>query len=320
MLVNYYKQSALAKKSKRVLDKRYTKDAYAIAKKYTKIFSKVFSNFTRNLLPLDMPKEFGVLWAKKADKEIISLVEDLTKDALDKFKVDILKVYTKIISESMTESKDYARRKFKLVKKLKGKAVPLVPISQYSIDWMKKKSLSLITAATSDQIKIVRGILSDSHRVGVRGQEVYSKIKANIGLNNQQYKALLNREVQQLESGMSKERSATLLGRYYNEMLEYRAEMIARTETIDAQAEGRLEGWKDLQESGDLPDNVVRTWMTPPPTSNPNNPCGRCGFMDGQSVALDEPYIDEDGEEVDGPPLHPQCGCAETIEQVGGET
>ena len=75
---------------------------------------------------------------------------------------------------------------------------------------------------------------------------------------------------------------------------EERADMIARTETARADAQGNLAGYKA---SGQVES---KEWLTAPDC------CDECQEIDGEIVGLDETFSTGD----DGPPLHPNCRCS----------
>lgn len=83
-----------------------------------------------------------------------------------------------------------------------------------------------------------------------------------------------------------------------------RAETIARTETMRASNEGQLEAWDQAKEAGLLTGNEKKEWIVTPD----DRLCPVCEPMDGVTVGLDE-LFDVDGDQIDGPPAHPNCRC-----------
>lgn len=80
---------------------------------------------------------------------------------------------------------------------------------------------------------------------------------------------------------------------------EYRAEMIARTETAFADVQGNMAGWRET--------GVVESvqWIMAQ-----DEVCDDCQSLNGQVVPLDGGIFQaESGETIDGPPLHPNCRC-----------
>jgi len=85
-----------------------------------------------------------------------------------------------------------------------------------------------------------------------------------------------------------------------------RGELIARTETMIAANEGQREAWRQAQESGALPDDAQKEWIT----TGDAKVCDECESLEGAISDLDGQYPDPGG---DGPPLHPRCRCTEGI-------
>jgi SPP1 gp7 family putative phage head morphogenesis protein len=83
-----------------------------------------------------------------------------------------------------------------------------------------------------------------------------------------------------------------------------RAELIARTESMRAANEGQQQLWDQAVEAGVLTGTEKQEWITTPD----DRLCPICEPLDGQQVGLDEMF-DADGEEIEGPPAHPNCRC-----------
>ncbi len=77
-----------------------------------------------------------------------------------------------------------------------------------------------------------------------------------------------------------------------------RAEMIARTEVMDAANEGLAQSWSQAQEEGLLPADAKKEWIAT------SDACPECEEVDGEVVP-----IDDDFSVGDDPPLHPNCRC-----------
>jgi SPP1 gp7 family putative phage head morphogenesis protein len=79
-----------------------------------------------------------------------------------------------------------------------------------------------------------------------------------------------------------------------------RAEMISRSETMNAANAGTLESFSQAQEAGLLPANATKQWIAN------SDACDDCQELDGEEVGLDEEFISGD----DAPGLHPNCRCS----------
>lgn len=114
-------------------------------------------------------------------------------------------------------------------------------------------------------------------------------------------------------SGLPEKRVEALGQQYYNKLLDYRANGIARTETQFMINRGQLEVWKQGQDQGLLPPEATKVWVVD------GNPCPECIEMDGEEVGLNEQWLTEDGP-VDVPTeIHPSCQCIMTINIDGKE-
>jgi len=78
----------------------------------------------------------------------------------------------------------------------------------------------------------------------------------------------------------------------------YRAEIISRTETSRASNESAIEAYR---QSGVVEQ---KQWLTAPDC------CDICAEMDGEVVALEEPFFDDDYGDGMAPPKHPNCRCS----------
>jgi SPP1 gp7 family putative phage head morphogenesis protein len=83
-----------------------------------------------------------------------------------------------------------------------------------------------------------------------------------------------------------------------------RAELIARTESMTAANEGQMALWDQAQEAGLIGPNAQKEWVT----AGDEKLCPICDGLDGEQVGLDETF-DADGEDIEGPPAHPNCRC-----------
>lgn len=83
-----------------------------------------------------------------------------------------------------------------------------------------------------------------------------------------------------------------------------RAGLIARTETMRASNAGQQAAWDQAVKSGLLSGNELQEWITTPDELL----CPVCEPMDGETSELDGSF-NVDGEDMDGPPAHPNCRC-----------
>lgn len=296
--------------------------AYEIAAKHEKKFAGAFRAAVSSLLSTQLPPGFKAAWDSRSVPLMVSALPLFSKEkqagVYEQFRSSLASAYLAVIRESGKAEAESIKAKFG-VKKAEGKefAEVAVAVNPRSVKWIQRQSLKLIKEGmTKEQGKTVRAIIKDNFSKGVRAEEVYSNIKQNIGLTSRDYQAVLNRRDLHERAGLPKAEVERLTSEYREQKFEERAERIARTETIAAQAEGRQETWTTMKEEGQLPE-VRRKWIAAPPGGKT---CVLCyDELDGQEVEIDEPYTTESGDTYDGPPAHPQCRCTEVLVRVGSD-
>src|SRR5574340_724298 len=107
---------------------------------------------------------------------------------------------------------------------------------------------------------------------------------------------------------LRQEQIDAMVGRYFDRALNYRAKMIARTETLRASNAGAQELWRQAREQGLLrAENTRRVWIvTDDERLCPN--CEEVPDMNEGGVGLDEDFDTPLGP-IQVPPLHPHCRC-----------
>lgn len=132
------------------------------------------------------------------------------------------------------------------------------------------------------------------------------------GLRARRYDSMVERAIKDKEP-LSEAQIARMTEQYRKNYLRYRAEVIARTESLRATSTARQEAAiQVVEDTGMDPDRVVRTWGA----TNDARTRDIHADMDGQEVGLEEPFIDGAGNELmyPGDPSAPeettiQCRC-----------
>ncbi len=109
--------------------------------------------------------------------------------------------------------------------------------------------------------------------------------------------------------GASAELIERVASRYANLLLNKRALLIARTETIRAANEGQRQLWLQSRAKGLIPSGVKRIWLITPD----DRLCPVCRGMAGQVRPLNEPFDTGRYGLVMGPPAHPAGRCATAL-------
>lgn len=104
-----------------------------------------------------------------------------------------------------------------------------------------------------------------------------------------------------------------LVGDYADNYLEYRADVIARTESLRAANEGLRDGYRQAADRGVFPaEAVTRNWLA----AIDERTCPICMSIvenNKDGVGLNDDFQSDDGA-VDDPPVHANCRC--TVEYV----
>jgi len=318
------------------------RDAYKIAAKHEGAFARAFLAALREMF--DTAKvERDLKRAVRTGSpvqvlEAVPTAQDEESPIWESFREKILRAYSTVMTEAGRDAAERMNKKFKtkvwfsvdpepvpekteVVKAREDVAAAargmMVPVNPYSVKWMEERSTHLIREISKSQREVVTDILADSFERGLRAEEVFDEIKENVGLTKRWNKAVVNRKEALRTAGFSETEVQEKGARYRDELLGKRAQMIARTETITAQAQGRNDAWRVAQESGALPE-VQRRWLSAGPSGNPEAPCEICLELDGKTAKLNEPYESMyiGAVEMPGEEAHPGCRCTETLERV----
>lgn len=104
--------------------------------------------------------------------------------------------------------------------------------------------------------------------------------------------------------GLSAAKIDAMVDRYRQRYIKYRAETIARTETLRAANAGQLETWRQAEQQGLLTD-PKRKWIV----SGDERTCPTCNGLAGEIRGLSEMF----SAGVMGPPAHPDCRCTTAL-------
>jgi hypothetical protein len=186
---------------------------------------------------------------------------------------------------------------------------------------MQQNRLSFVSEFTTKQREATRQALTRGLQAGAGPRQVAATFRGSIGLTATQeaavanYRALLemnsrqaldrglrdrrfDRTVSRAAAGgaaLSNDQIDRMVKRYRERYLAYRAETIARTESVKATSLARQEALNQLVgDSGIDPDRIIRVWNT----TQDKRTRDAHAVMDGQEVGAEEPFIDGDGNEL----------------------
>jgi len=126
---------------------------------------------------------------------------------------------------------------------------------------------------------------------------------------------LRDRRLAPLREGMTREQLQRHRDAYSRRALRYRAETIARTETVAASNGGRIAGIRGMQDAGMLRGATIeKIWVT----AIDERTCDLCAPLDGEVVSIDVPFRGSEELIVEYPPLHPRCRCTISMQVSRG--
>jgi len=212
-------------------------------------------------------------------------------------------------------------------------------MNQRAVNFLDGYVFNLIKGISNQSKLAIQDVLVKAFRQGGNPYDQARLIRDSIGLTQAQALAVQNYR-DMLESGVPSQMQAAvdralasgkwdrsvasaiannkalpqdmidrMVSAYASRSLNYRAEMIARTETSRASNAGQQEAWDQAVDQGLLdPKTTLKVWIAA------EDCCDDCGDVaDADGVPIDDMFDTSDGP-LDGPPLHPNCRCGMSLE------
>lgn len=104
------------------------------------------------------------------------------------------------------------------------------------------------------------------------------------------------------KTGLDQARIDKMVDRYRERFIQYRAQTIARTESLRASNKGQRALWQQAIDQDLLPQDVEREWEV----SGDERTCDLCNDLDGETAAMDEEFLPGI---MEPPDPHPDCRC-----------
>ena len=168
--------------------------------------------------------------------------------------------------------------------------------------WAKEHSAELVRQTKDTSRDAISSIVRTGVDEGRHPRRMAQDIRSVVGLDERSAMAVERRRSILLEQ-LPASRAHKLADDYAEDLLDRRAENIARTESMTAVNEGRSSLWEQLKEEGAAPPGQKKEWDS----SADAAVCATCRMMHGKRVLLGEPWVLPDGEQVNAPPAHPSC-------------
>lgn len=230
-------------------------------------------------------------------------------------------------------------------------------VNQAAVDYAAQRSARMVAYINDESRQAIANIIARAQRDGLGVDDQLKLISQLVGLTPQQAGALYNYRqalTDRMNAGRYGEAAARALGsrarisggevgrgqfafnpwrgeplngraidrlvrEYAGRQLAWRAEMIARTETMMAANAGRIATYQTMISDGTLAGaTITRTWSV----THDDRLCAVCAAMDGKVLSYEantEPTLtdipwESGADTVATPPLHPACRCVEVVE------
>jgi SPP1 gp7 family putative phage head morphogenesis protein len=174
-----------------------------------------------------------------------------------------------------------------------------------SVSWARQEAGNLISQITGEQRNVVRDVVALAGMGDADWGDVSREVQGSIGLTTQQAGWVSNYYdrafSQQIRAGASPSQAAARArdasARYQTSVHRYRANTIARTETMRAASEGRMQAWNQGLTDGFISPLWDKEWVAEA------DACDICQGLDRNRVKVKESFS------VGDPPAHPNCRC-----------
>ncbi len=218
-------------------------------------------------------------------------------------------------------------------------AMSFTLLNPSAVSFLQGYSFELITGLSAIMQESIRDIMTQAFRDGLPVAAQARLIRQYIGLTPQQIRAVENYR-RLLESGdpgalretmgralrdarydrtiertvtegarLTRQQVNVMVDRYVSRQLKYRAEMIARTETIRAANAGQIEAWRQAQQQGYLSATVRQRWIYTK-DERTCEVCPQIPDMNPAGVPIGGVFRAPGGVVKQPPDPHPQCRCA----------
>lgn len=173
--------------------------------------------------------------------------------------------------------------------------------------WARTYAGRLVSGLTDESKRAIAQAIAEFIRLGVPPEEGARMLRGMLGLTPQSSRAVVNFQNALRQRGFSDDYIRAKSDEYSRRLLNHRARVVARTETIRAMQEGQRQSFTQAVEQGVLqPSRTRRQWVT----AADERVCPICAPMDGQTTTLEEPWMTIEGPVQTPTDTHPQCRCA----------
>lgn len=271
---------------------------YTRAGKYQPVMTRDYMWFARNALK--MANRDAIRQAYESGREQIAASELASSPALFSLQMRFSRRYETVIADvgnSEARARNW-RLRYRVEKNLLA-SVGGVEVSPLAQRYVSDRSAMRVAEISNQQQAALRRLfafLLESNEPWARAVPIIESI---VGLTERETGWVLNRR----SAGENSDEFAARL-------LRKRAERIARTEIMDALAEGQISTWREAHQTGEIPIDTRKQWNTMdlgPRTSD------ICTDLADAVVPLNEQFQSAIVGPIDRPPAHPNCRSVLTL-------
>lgn len=287
------------------------RDVHEVADSFRGKLSKaVFTSFDRARAKVDIEELSTAIEGKNT-----KALEDEILNSLEKNFMELVSpILTEIVKSSGVNAA--ATAKVKGTYRVAQFIMSFDTKNPLAESWARRRSGNLIKPIILESRQTIRNIIARGFSEGIPPVKSAVAIRSTVGLHWRLERAVWKAR-ERLES--AKGPGSILLGKvrvrvpisgatlekavekYSTRLRNYRARMIARTETIAASNEGQRQLWVQARNQG-LLTNEIRVWIF----TGDARSCTVCEQLSGAVAEIDGVFPGE----LSGPPAHPNCRCS----------
>lgn len=171
--------------------------------------------------------------------------------------------------------------------------------------WLAENGAKLVTQVSETTRQTIQDITRRGYINELTTREQSRLLREVVPLIPQHALSVEQRLATRLAQGWTERDAVTDAGREARRLQRWRADMIARTETMAGQNGGLSLAWQQADADGYLLPETRREWIATPEGTRT---CELCKPWDGVQARVGEPFK-RAGREIMHPPLHPHCRC-----------
>lgn len=205
-------------------------------------------------------------------------------------------------------------------------------VNARAVRWAEREAAKQITGLSAQLHRTLNSIITDAMEAGASPRAVAQEVRSLIGLTTNQARQVESLFLQSIRDGVTESHALRIAERNSNRLIRFRAETIARTETIRAANMGQQLVWDEAVDSNLLPETAKKVWMA----TGDDRTCPICAVLDGKTIGIRDDFavttratsFTRQGDTfrvgdtaalkrpstTRTPPAHPRCRCTIIIE------